>query len=233
MAVSGKGLLLRQAAICRHFWHSPLRERYEAAMARPASASEAPSAAPGLLMSASRAQQFFLAGMAAMMACIIGPHAMAHVSTLPLMRQAPGVPAPAVPGVWIPVSAEGSVTLGGMPEPPFLLAQAGPSPALPSLVLPPAATTDPPMFASLMQMGDSAMVRGDITRARALYERAAVIHPASSAALIAAGKTYDPNILRLFGGTSGLADVARARAWYERARALGDASAENLLASLR
>jgi hypothetical protein len=89
------------------------------------------------------------------------------------------------------------------------------------------------MFVTMMQMGDTAMVRGDIIRARALYERAAAIHPVSSAALIAAGKTYDPNVLPLFGGNSSFADVAKARAWYERARALGDPNAAGFLASLR
>jgi TPR repeat protein len=90
------------------------------------------------------------------------------------------------------------------------------------------------MFNSLMQMGDSAMVRGDVARARAFYERAAAVHPASPRAFIAAGKTYDPNILPLFdAATGGVADIAKARDWYERARALGDPEAARLLASLR
>ncbi len=119
-------------------------------------------------------------------------------------------------------------------DPPFIAAQAGPSTTLPSLVLPPAASTEPPLFVSLMRMGDAAMVRGDVTRARALYERAAAIHPASSAALIAAGKTYDPNMLSLLGMSStGLADTTKARDRYESARALGDPAAASLLALLR
>jgi TPR repeat protein len=90
------------------------------------------------------------------------------------------------------------------------------------------------MFASLMRMGDVAMVRGDVPRARALYERAAAIHPASSVALIAAGKTYDPNVLSLLDmNSAGLADASKAREWYERARALGDPAAASLLAPLR
>ncbi len=120
--------------------------------------------------------------------------------------------------------------------PPLIAAQAspGPSSALPSLVLPPAAGAGPPLFASLMSMGDTAMVRGDVLRARALYERAAAIHPASSAAAIAAGKTYDPNALSLLGVNGvGLADANKAREWYERARSLGDPAAAWLLASLR
>jgi TPR repeat protein len=89
------------------------------------------------------------------------------------------------------------------------------------------------MFTTLMQMGDTAMVRGDIMRARALYERAAAIHPAASAAPIAAGKTYDPNVLPSFGGHIGMADAAKAGEWYRRARDLGDPAAAALLAALR
>ncbi|WP_143021195.1 hypothetical protein [Belnapia rosea] len=77
------------------------------------------------------------------------------------------------------------------------------------------------------------MVRGDILRARALYERAAAIHPRSSAAAIAAGKSYDPNLLPVFGAGPNLADAAKARAWYERARASGDPAAAALLHALR
>ena len=116
----------------------------------------------------------------------------------------------------------------------LVLAQAGGSPPLlPSLNLPPSTTTETPAFISLMQMGDSAMVRGDVTRARALYERAVSTQPTATRALIAAGKTYDPNMLAAFGNPAGLADPAKARVWYERARALGDADAAGLLASLR
>jgi TPR repeat protein len=116
---------------------------------------------------------------------------------------------------------------------PVVTVQASGPGLLPSLVLPPAASTSPPMFVSLMQMGDSALVRGDIARARALYERAASVHPGAAAACIASGKTYDPNVLPLFGASAGsFANVARAREWYERAHALGAAEAVGLLAGL-
>jgi TPR repeat protein len=84
-----------------------------------------------------------------------------------------------------------------------------------------------------MRSGDAAMVRGDIMRARVFYERAAGVHPASSAAPVAVGKTYDPNLLPVFGGSSNLANTARAAEWYQRARDLGDPTAAALLASLR
>ena len=122
------------------------------------------------------------------------------------------------------------------PAQPSLAPPAGqgePRTVLPSLVLPPAATTEPQGFETMMRSGDTAMVRGDIVRARALYERAATMHPRSSAAAIAAGKTYDPNLLPLFGAAPGLADIAKARGWYDRARAVGDPAAAALLDALR
>jgi len=111
------------------------------------------------------------------------------------------------------------------------VAQAEP-PLLPSLVLPPDATAGPPTFAPTMRMGDSAMLHGNIVQARALYERAATVYPASSAAMLAVGKTYDPRVLASLGGGGSLADPAQARMWYERARMLGDPAAAELLARL-
>ena len=105
-------------------------------------------------------------------------------------------------------------------------------PLLPSLVLPPDASAGPPMFAALMRQGDSAMVRGNIAQARSFYERAAAVHRTSSAAPLAVGKTYDPNILSALGVNSRFADPAMARDWYGRARALGDSAAAELLARL-
>jgi NMT1-like family len=143
-----------------------------------------------------------------------------EIARMPAPREAP-MPAsipfavPKAAGTSGAVAGEEAAARTGSP---FIAAQAGPSTALPSLVLPPAASTDPPLFASLMRMGDVAMVRGDVPRARALYERAASLHPSSSAAHIAAGKTYDPNMLTLLDmNSAGLADTAKAREWYERA----------------
>ncbi len=130
-------------------------------------------------------------------------------------------------------AAWGQAAGSDRPAPLLLLAQAPLSPRLPLLELPPGASTAPPMFATLMQMGDAAMMRGDITRARAMYERAAKVDPASSAAPLAAGKTYDPNFLPSFGGHVGLSNVSMASQWYRRARDLGDPAATALLAALR
>lgn len=125
------------------------------------------------------------------------------------------------------------------PAPPLVVAQAtqpstqpATQPALlPSLVLPPDATAGPPAFVTSMRMGDSAMLRGNILQARQFYERASAAQPASTAALLAVGKTYDPRILASLGA-SDFADAALARRWYERARALGDPASAALLAPL-
>jgi predicted amidohydrolase YtcJ len=78
------------------------------------------------------------------------------------------------------------------------------------------------------------MLHSDITGARSRYVRAAAIHPASSAASISAGRTYDPDVLSLMGvSNANLADATRAREWYARAHALGDPAAAELLARLR
>jgi hypothetical protein len=117
-------------------------------------------------------------------------------------------------------------------DPFFITVQGTPSPLLPSLVLPPDATAGPPMFAALMRQGDAAMLRGNIAQARSFYERAATAYRASSAAPLAMGKTFDPNILSPLGASSSFADPAVARTWYGRARALGDPAAAELLARL-
>lgn len=105
-------------------------------------------------------------------------------------------------------------------------------PLLPWLVLPPDATAGPPMFAPLMRQGDSAMLRGNVVQARSYYERAVTLHPASPAAPLAVGKTFDPNILSSLGAKGSFADPATAREWYGRARALGDPAAAELLTRL-
>jgi hypothetical protein len=161
-----------------------------------------------------------------------GLAAVALVSLAASVQAMPRFQAAAFVASTSPAVADGA---GARSLPGWLIipAQAGPAATLPSLVLPPGASTDPPMYASLMRSGDAAMVRGDIMRARVFYERAAGVHPASSAAPVAVGKTYDPNLLPVFGGSSNLANTARAAEWYQRARDLGDPTAAALLASLR
>lgn len=114
----------------------------------------------------------------------------------------------------------------------LVIVQGVASPLLPSLVLPPDATAGPPMFATLMRQGDSAMLHGNVSQARSFYERAAMVHREASVAPLAVGKTFDPNILAALGVNSSFANPVVARAWYERARALGDAAAAELLARL-
>jgi hypothetical protein len=157
---------------------------------------------------------------------------VALVSFAASVHALPRVQAMVLPASTSP-AATGGADVQSLPGLRIIPAQAGPAATLPSLVLPPGASTAPPMYESLMRSGDAAMVRGDIMRARAFYERAAGIHPASSAAPVAVGKTYDPNLLPVFGGSSSMANAARAAEWYQRARDLGDPTAAALLASLR
>ncbi len=92
----------------------------------------------------------------------------------------------------------------------------------------------PAVHASLMRNGDAALQRGDISGARALYQRAASLEGTTAAALVATGKTYDPGILAGLGVHGGaLPDAAAAARWYERAQALGDPAAGELLNRLR
>lgn len=125
-----------------------------------------------------------------------------------------------------------SQVLPSAPRNPSIIVQGTAPPLLPSLVLPPDATAGPPMFAVLMRQGDSAMLRGNVTQARSYYERAAPLYPASPAAPLAVGKTFDPNILSSLGAKGGFADPAMAREWYGHAGTLGDPAAAELLARL-
>lgn len=92
----------------------------------------------------------------------------------------------------------------------------------------------PATFAILMRHGDAALQRGDISGARALYQRAASLDASAATAHIANGKTYDPRILTALGVRGGaLPDVAKAAQWYGRAQTLGDPAASEFLNRLR
>lgn len=85
-----------------------------------------------------------------------------------------------------------------------------------------------------MRAGDDAMMRGDISRARGFYGRAASIDPKAAQPPLSMGSTYDPNMLSALDTRgSGLIDVNKAREWYERARTLGHPAADRLLSRLR
>lgn len=88
-------------------------------------------------------------------------------------------------------------------------------------------------FDALMRAGDQAMLRGDVSRARAIYQRAVALDPQSAAACLSLGSTYDPNMLATIEARGGgLIDAAKAREWYERARALGHPAADRVLSRL-
>src|SRR5690606_13397561 len=103
---------------------------------------------------------------------------VALVSCAASVHAVPQVQAMVLPASTSP-AATGGADVRSHPGLRIIPAQAGPAAPLPSLVLPPGASTAPPMYESLMRSGDAAMVRGDIMRARAFYERAAGVHPAS------------------------------------------------------
>ncbi|PZP45535.1 MAG: hypothetical protein DI601_09455 [Azospirillum brasilense] len=102
--------------------------------------------------------------------------------------------------------------------------------------LPPQASPRPSpgtSFDALMRAGDQAMLRGDVSRARAIYQRAVALDPQSAAACLSLGSTYDPNMLATIEARGGgLVDAAKAREWYERARALGHPAADRVLSRL-
>ncbi|HTB44703.1 MAG TPA: hypothetical protein VK741_13825 [Acetobacteraceae bacterium] len=90
-----------------------------------------------------------------------------------------------------------------------------------------AATPRDELVRILLQRGDAAIVAGDITAARLLYERAA--EQGSAVAATDAAETYDPAFLREIDAHGIQADQAAAAGWYRKAAALGDAGARERL----
>ena len=73
----------------------------------------------------------------------------------------------------------------------------------------------------MLRRGEDRLAIGDITAARAFFERAGSAGNPRAAFL--AARTYDPAILPSTAGA--LVDKARADGWYRRAAALGDKDA--------
>ncbi|MBX6375692.1 MAG: hypothetical protein IRZ13_15850 [Acetobacteraceae bacterium] len=86
------------------------------------------------------------------------------------------------------------------------------------------------MLQALIRRGDEMLALGDVSAARLLYERAA--NAGSASAAVAAGRTYDPAVLRVIGALEIRPDPAAAAAWYRRAAALGDPAATAMLRRL-
>jgi hypothetical protein len=109
--------------------------------------------------------------------------------------------------------------------------------ALPRTVSPPVApgrpvaAEDASLIAAKMRIGVELMTYGEVTAARAMFQRAAEAGDAAGAFALA--ETYDPLVLgglRLREGV--VPDLALARAWYERARNLGSLEARDRLSRL-
>jgi len=84
--------------------------------------------------------------------------------------------------------------------------------------------------ASYMSSGDAYLERGDIASARLFYLEAE--HSGLPAAMIAIGKTYDPNMLKKLGIKGFAADPDKAAEWYRKAEKAGQAEANQYLTEL-
>jgi hypothetical protein len=85
--------------------------------------------------------------------------------------------------------------------------------------------------ADLIAHGQKMLDLGQISPARAYFERAA--EAGSADAAYALGMTYDPIFINDSGVQGMKADPAEARAWYERARDLGSQAAKGKLEELK
>jgi hypothetical protein len=96
---------------------------------------------------------------------------------------------------------------------------------------PPAAAEDAAVIAAKMRIGVELMTYGEVTAARAMFERAAEAGEAAGAFALA--ETYDPLVLgELRLRERIMPDIALARTWYERARDLGSPEARDRISRL-
>jgi hypothetical protein len=96
---------------------------------------------------------------------------------------------------------------------------------------PPAAAEDASVIAAKMRIGVELVTYGEVTAARAMFERVAEAGDAAGAFALA--ETYDPLVLeekRLRERI--MPDIALARTWYERARDLGSLEARDRISRL-
>ena len=93
------------------------------------------------------------------------------------------------------------------------------------------AKLDQTAIKELLQSGDRLLGRGDVTAARAVYERAAAMGSAQAA--LALGSTYDPGRLWSLGVFGMVGNKERARHWYQRAEQLGHPEAKDRIRTLK
>lgn len=101
------------------------------------------------------------------------------------------------------------------------------APSLPGRAQDPAADG---LNETMIRRGDALLLRGDISAARLLYNRAA--SAGSARAATAMGKTYDATVLAGIGVVGLSPDPAQAALWYRRGLSLGDEEARTRLQSL-
>ncbi len=121
-----------------------------------------------------------------------------------------------------------AATPAGDGEPGMIIAQLQ-QPAPPPSAAPAPATLPTPVPAEVaaqaarfLARGDELLETGDVAGARLFYERA--VRAGHIPAMIALGRTYDPEVLRQRGVVGLTADPARAQFWYARAAAADAAS---------
>lgn len=83
----------------------------------------------------------------------------------------------------------------------------------------------------LLERGKNLFRLGDISAARAFFEKALQISP-SPETMIAMGNTYDPSILQTIDARGNMADASMALRWYQMADQQGHPGAENLIRRL-
>jgi hypothetical protein len=87
------------------------------------------------------------------------------------------------------------------------------------------------VVAMLLDRGNALLATGDVSAARAMYERAALAD--SGPAAIALGMTYDPRFLAQIRVRGMEPDPKRAISWYQRASDLGSMEGRQLLTQLQ
>ena len=92
-------------------------------------------------------------------------------------------------------------------------------------------SVSPGIVAMLLDRGNALLATGDLSAARAMYERAADADSGQAAAAL--GMTYDPRFLAQIGVQGMEPDPKRAIAWYQRASGLGSAEGQRLLIQLQ
>jgi hypothetical protein len=96
---------------------------------------------------------------------------------------------------------------------------------------PPAAAEGASVIAAKMRIGVELVTYGEVTAARAMFERVAEAGDAAGAFALA--ETYDPLVLGELRLRERITpDIALARAWYERARDLGSLEARDRISRL-